>query len=66
MSSYPSSKSEKDWQAEDDFRSLCSAQEVTSDSGRHSRARRAGKRIVTKESKALGLKRQLIRGKGKR
>jgi hypothetical protein len=56
------SKSDREWQAEDDFRSLVSAQEVTTDKRRFSRARRAGRRIVRKETRTLGLKRRISRG----
>ena len=53
-------KSDREWQAEDDFRTLVSAQEVNSDKSRLGRARRAGRRIVKKETRTLGLKRQML------
>ncbi len=53
-------KSDRDWQAEDDFRTLVSAQEVSSNKGRHKRARTAGRRLVRKETRTLGLKRKML------
>lgn len=52
-------KSDREWQAEDDFRTLVSAQEVNSSKSRLTRARRAGRRIVRKETRTLGVKRQI-------
>jgi len=53
-------KSDRDWQADDDFRTLVSVQEINSDKRRLTRARGAGRRMIKKETRALGLKRQLV------
>lgn len=55
------SKSDKQWQAEDDFRTLTSAEEVTADKARLSRAKRAGRALVAKEQKALKTKQRVAR-----
>lgn len=49
----PPSKSDREWQAEDDFRTLTSAEEVTADKGRLTRAKVAGRKLVKKEQAAL-------------
>jgi hypothetical protein len=43
----------KDWQAEDDFRTLQRAQEVKSDGERHSKAIAHGKKMVAASRKVL-------------
>lgn len=48
------SKSERDYQAEDDFRTLKRSDEVTSDRGRHKRALAHGKREVKTISRVIG------------
>lgn len=59
-------KAEREWQAEDDFRSLTSAEEVRRDRKRLTRAKSAGRRIVRDAEKALALKRDLTGGRSRR
>lgn len=58
-------KSDEAWRAEEDFRTLTNAEEVLADKRRLSRAKRAGRTLVSKEKKALARK-EKVAGGGKR
>ncbi len=53
--------SEAQFQAEDDFRSLTNAEGVKSDSKRLGAAKRAGKKVVSREKKALAIKQRVAK-----
>jgi hypothetical protein len=51
------------WQAEDDFRTLTSTEEIKSDRRRLSRAKRAGKKMVKDAKKALTRQQRVASGR---
>jgi hypothetical protein len=59
-------KSARDWEAEEDFRTLARAEEIRSSRGRLSKAKTAGRRIVKEEQKALRNKQKVANPKPKR
>jgi hypothetical protein len=56
-------KGEALWQAEDDFRTLANAEEITSDRGRLGKAKRAGRALVKREKAALAKKERVASGR---
>jgi hypothetical protein len=59
-------KNTRDWEAEDDFRTLARAEEIKSSRGRLSKAKTAGRRIVKEEQKALRNKQRVANPPTKR
>lgn len=58
-------KTEDQWQAEDDFRTLTQAEEVMVDTKRLNKAKKAGKALVAKEKKALARKEKVAGSRGR-
>ncbi len=54
-------KSNATWEAESDFRTLASAEEVKSNRARLGKAKRAGAKIVREEKKALIVKQRVAK-----
>lgn len=65
MSAKPS-KSEQDYRAEEDFRTLQRAEEVRGDKDRHTRAQTHGRKQISAMSRVLKPARGSIRGKAGR
>jgi hypothetical protein len=57
------SAQDRRWQAEDDFRTLTSSEEIQADKRRLTRARRAGKRLVKDAKKALTRQQRVASGR---
>lgn len=56
-------KAKDDWQAQEDFRALARAEEIQANKARLARAKRAGRKIVEQEQKALNVKQRVVGGR---